>query len=352
MTRTNYLASPPLVVAYALLGSTAVDITTAPIGKASDGSDVFLKDIWPTTKEVQEAVASFVTPQMFRDRYAEVFQGSAAWQAIEESKSELYPWDDSSTYIKKPPFFEDIKLEGAKITSLGKMRVLGLFGDSVTTDHISPAGSIAKDSPAAEYLKSKGVEQNSFNSYGSRRGNDEVMMRGTFANIRIKNRLTPGIEGNSTLHLPSGEQMSFFDAAEQYRKENTPLMVIAGKEYGSGSSRDWAAKGPFLQNIKLVIAESYERIHRSNLIGMGILPLQFLEGESSASHNIDGTEEYSVELSDALEPGGRILVKGRRVDGSLFEFEAVNRIDTPVEIQYYRDGGILRTVLKNLANNG
>ena len=349
LTRTNYLASPPLVVAFALLGSTAVDITTAPLGKRKDGKEVFLKDVWPSTDEIREAVASFVKPEMFQQRYAEVFEGSEAWKNIEESTSELYPWDAKSTYIKRPPFFDDIVLSGAKVPSIEGARVLGLFGDSVTTDHISPAGSIAKESPAARYLREHGVDENSFNSYGSRRGNHEVMERGTFGNIRIKNRLTPGIEGNSTVHLPSSERMSFFDAAARYTKEGTPLIIIAGKEYGTGSSRDWAAKGPYLQNIKAVIADSYERIHRSNLIGMGIIPLQFLPGESSETYKIDGTEEYSIRLEDDLKPASEVEVQAKRVDGSEFTFMTRSRIDTPVEVEYYRDGGILRTVLRKFA---
>ena len=348
LTRTNYLASPPLVVAYALLGSTAKDIVTESLGEDSEGNPVYLRDIWPSTQEIQDTVANFVTPEMFQQRYADVFSGSAAWQNIKTASSELYPWNDESTYIQLPPFFEGVEDSSNTISGIENARVLGLFGDSVTTDHISPAGSIAKDSPAANYLRSCGVDDSSFNSYGSRRGNDRVMARGTFANIRLKNRLTPGIEGNSTVFHPTGEQMTFFEAAARYSEKEIPLIILAGKEYGSGSSRDWAAKGPFLQNVKAVIAQSYERIHRSNLIGMGILPLQFRSGESSETLGLDGTESFSITVDDELEPGGDVKVVATAADGKVTEFVAESRIDTPVEKQYYRDGGILRTVLKKL----
>ncbi len=351
LTRTNYLASPPLVVAYALAGSTAIDLSKDVIGTSKDGKDVYLKDIWPSTQEVAEAVESFVNAAMFREKYADVFKGSAAWQAIETSSSELYPWSDESTYIRKPPFFDGITKEDGSISKIENARVLGLFRDSVTTDHISPAGNIAKNSPAAKYLIENGVDPVDFNSYGSRRGNDRVMVRGTFANVRIKNQLTPGKEGNNTLHHPSGEEMSFFDAAERYQSEGTPLVILAGKEYGSGSSRDWAAKGPFLQGVKAVIAESYERIHRSNLIGMGILPLEFKSGESVASHGLSGTESFAFEIDDSLEAGDSVSVVAKKEDGSEVKFEALCRIDTPVEKQYYQDGGILCTVLKKLARS-
>lgn len=348
LTRTNFLASPPLVVAFALAGTTDVDITSDPIGKGSDGQDVFLKDIWPTNQEIADAVKSFITVDMFKERYAEVFEGSKEWKAIETSGGELYGWKDDSTYIQHPPFFEAVTLDDAQIRPIEKARVIGLFGDSVTTDHISPAGSIAKDSPAAKYLEQNGVERKDFNSYGSRRGNDRVMVRGTFANIRIRNKLVPDSVGNVSIHLPSGEKTTFFGAAEKYQKESTPLIVLAGKEYGTGSSRDWAAKGPFLQGIKAVIAESYERIHRSNLIGMGILPLQFQDGESAESLGLDGMEEYTIEVGEDIAPGATVKVKAVK-DGKEKEFSTVCRIDTPVEVQYYRDGGILCTVLKRLA---
>ncbi len=350
LTRTNYLCSPPLVVAYAIAGSTNMDITKEPVGIGADGQPVFLKDIWPTTAEVREAVASFVGPAMFRERYADVFKGSETWRNIETASSELYPWDENSTYIQHPPFFQGISKDAEEIKPFKNARVLGLFGDSVTTDHISPAGSIAEDSPAAKYLLSLGVDATEFNSYGSRRGNDRVMKRGTFANIRIKNQLVPGVEGNATRHIPSGDQMTFVDAADRYAQENTPLIVLAGKEYGSGSSRDWAAKGPFLQGVKAVIAESYERIHRSNLIGMGILPLQFKVGDSWKALGLDGSESFDFAIDDSLEPGAEVEVIARGADGSEKLFFAINRIDTPVETQYYRDGGILCTVLKKLAS--
>ena len=351
LTRTNYLASPPLVVAYALAGSTALDLSTEAIAQDSEGNDVFLKDLWPTSQEVTEAVASFVTPEMFRTRYADVFKGSSSWQDIETTEAELYPWNSESTYIQQPPFFDGLTKESGTVEAVKGARVLGMFADSVTTDHISPAGAIASDSPAAQYLKKNSVQRSDFNSYGSRRGNDRVMVRGTFANIRIKNKLVPGVEGNATIHHPSGKQMTFFDASEEYRKEGTPLIVLAGKEYGSGSSRDWAAKGPYLQGIKVVIAQSYERIHRSNLIGMGILPLQFKDGESAPSLGLDGTEVFDFELDESLAPAAVISVRATKADGSVVSFEAVNRIDTPVELQYYKDGGILCTVLKKLAQS-
>ena len=348
LTKTNYLASPPLVVAYALAGSTAIDMTREPIGQSADGEPVFLKDIWPTTEEIDEVVQKFVTPEMYRERYADVFTGTQAWQAIELAGSERYQWNEKSTYIRKPPFFEGLGGGPETIGLLADMRVLALFGDSVTTDHISPAGQIAADSPAALYLLEKGVERKDWNSYGSRRGNDQVMCRGTFANVRIHNLLVPGSEGNITIHHPSGEQMTFFDAAMKYKEAGIRLCILAGKEYGSGSSRDWAAKGPFMQGVKAVIAESYERIHRSNLIGMGILPLQFVSGESAQSLGFKGDESFSIEISDDTTPQQIIDVTATAPDGSVTAFKAISRIDTPIEIQYYRDGGILRTVLKKL----
>lgn len=348
LTRTNYLASPPLVVAYALAGSTAIDITREPIGKGKDGQDVFLKDIWPTTAEVAEAVANAVTAEQYSSRYADAWKGSQAWQAIASAPSLLYDWKDESTYVQQPPFFEGLTTEPGKIESIKGARVLGVFGDSVTTDHISPAGSIAADSPTAKYLESESVDRKDFNSYGSRRGNHNIMMRGTFANIRIKNRLVPGVEGNVSVYHPSGEQMAFFDVSEKYRQDGTPLMILAGKEYGSGSSRDWAAKGPALLGIKAVIAESYERIHRSNLIGMGIIPLQFQDGEDIQSLGLTGKESFEVVLDESLAPRQKVTVKAVAEDGSEKVLIVVNRIDTPVEIEYYRNGGILHTVLKNL----
>ncbi|MCC5877701.1 MAG: aconitate hydratase AcnA [Candidatus Sumerlaeia bacterium] len=350
LTRSNYLASPPLVVAYALFGTTAMDITVDPIGEDKDGNPVYLKDIWPTTKEVEDIVMSSVNREQFQERYADVWKGSEAWQSIAAAASELYPWNGDSTYVQNPPYFEELTLDAAgEISPIENTRVLAIFGDSVTTDHISPAGSIAANSPAAKYLESCGVARKDFNSYGSRRGNHQVMMRGTFANIRIKNMLTPDVEGNSTLHHPSGEQMSFFDAAEKYHAEETPLLILAGKEYGSGSSRDWAAKGPALLGVRVVIAESYERIHRSNLVGMGILPLQFLPGENVAALGLTGKEHFTFHVPADIAPGDRVNVTAKDESGSVKSFEVVNRIDTPVEIEYYRNGGILHTVLKNLA---
>jgi aconitate hydratase len=348
LTKTNYLASPPLVVAYALAGSTALDITREPLGEDQDGQPVYLKDIWPAPWEVAEVIRQFVTPEMFRERYADVFTGTQAWQEIEVTGTELYAWDDNSTYIRKPPFFEGLTTGRQPIHALTGMRVLALFGDSVTTDHISPAGQIAPNSPAAQYLLSKGVAQKDWNSYGSRRGNDQVMARGTFANIRIRNQLVPGVEGNVTLYHPTVERMTFFDAAMKYREAGIPLCILAGKEYGSGSSRDWAAKGPFMQGVKAVIAESYERIHRSNLIGMGILPLQFINGESAQSLKLTGAETFAIDISDAMAPQQDVNVTATAPDGTVTSFKTVSRIDTPIEIQYYRDGGILRTVLKKL----
>ncbi|MFA5920735.1 MAG: aconitate hydratase AcnA [Methylococcaceae bacterium] len=348
LTKTNYLASPPLVVVYALAGSTALDITTEPIGLGKNGNPVYLKDIWPTNEEIAAAISQFVTPGMFQERYADVFTGTKAWQMVEVTASELYAWDDDSTYIRKPPFFEGLTTGQQAISPLIGMQVLALFGDSVTTDHISPAGQIAPGSPAALYLLDKGIERKDWNSYGSRRGNDQVMCRGTFANIRIHNLLLPGSEGNVTIHHPSGEQMTIFDAAMKYKDAGIPLCILAGKEYGSGSSRDWAAKGPFMQGVKAVIAESYERIHRSNLIGMGILPLQFMNGESVKTLNLTGTETFNIDISDATVPQQEITVSASAPDGTMTIFKAISRIDTPIEIQYYRDGGILRTVLKKL----
>jgi len=385
LTKTNYLASPPLVVAYALAGSTALDITREPVGEDKEGKPVYLKDIWPTPWEVAEVIRQFVTPEMFRERYADVFTGTQAWQEIEVSGTELYAWDENSTYIRKPPFFEGLSKDRQSIQALNGLKVLALFGDSVTTDHISPAGQIAPNSPAALYLLEHGVEQKDWNSYGSRRGNDQVMARGTFANIRIRNqlvigveddatadqpalgndevmskddsedsrgrnRLVPGVEGNVTVYHPTGERMTFFDVAMKYKEAGIALCILAGKEYGSGSSRDWAAKGPFMQGVKAVIAESYERIHRSNLIGMGILPLQFVNGESVKSLNLTGKETFAIDIDDSAEPQEVVNVSATAANGTVTHFKAVSRIDTPIEIQYYRDGGILRTVLKKLVD--
>ncbi|MDP3331021.1 MAG: aconitate hydratase AcnA [Methylococcaceae bacterium] len=353
LTQTNYLASPPLVVAYALAGAMTVDISRDSIGKDKDGNPVYLQDIWPSNQEISETIRQFVTPEMFRERYADVFTGSQAWQQVEVSSSEIYPWNTHSTYIRKPPFFAGLSIQPQVIVSLTGLRVLAVFGDSVTTDHISPAGQIAANSPAAAYLLKQGIERKDWNSYGSRRGNDQVMSRGTFANIRIRNLLLPGIEGNITIHHPSGELMSFFDAAMKYKDAGIGLCILAGKEYGSGSSRDWAAKGPYMQGVKTVIAQSYETIHRSNLIGMGILPLQFIAGESLASLGLNGTEIFAIDIADTTVPQQEINVSASTTDGNVIRFKTLSRIDTPIEVQYYRDGGILRTVLKGiLKRNG
>jgi aconitate hydratase A / 2-methylisocitrate dehydratase len=348
LTKTNYLASPPLVVAYALAGSTALDICHAPLGRGDDGNPVYLYEIWPSNQEITAAIRQFVTPEIFRERYADVFSGTMAWQKLETISSDRFEWKDHSTYIRKPPFFVGLTRQPQYISSITGIRVLAVFGDSITTDHISPAGQIAENSPAATYLLNQGVDRKDWNSYGSRRGNDEVMCRGTFANIRICNRLVPGSEGNVTIHHPSGKQMCFFDAAMQYKAEGVPLCILAGKEYGSGSSRDWAAKGPYMLGVKVIIAESYERIHRSNLVGMGILPLQFAAGESIASLKLDGSETYKVEITDSTLPQQKIFVTATAANGTVTTFITISRIDTPIEVMYYRNGGILRTVLKRL----
>jgi aconitate hydratase len=350
--RANYLASPPLVVAYALKGTVDGDISKDSLGKGSDGQDVYLKDIWPTQKEVQDTIDKSLDSKMFQSVYSDVFKGDAAWQAIEVTKSELYGWDNASTYVKHPPYFEGMKADPSAVTELKGARVLAVLGDSITTDHISPAGNIKKDGPAGKYLGEHGIDAKDFNSYGSRRGNHEVMVRGTFANIRLKNQLAPGTEGGVTRHLPSGEGMSIYDAAMKYEKEGVPAMILAGKEYGSGSSRDWAAKGPKLLGIRAVIAESFERIHRSNLVGMGILPLEYKKGESTASLGLTGEEVFEiVGVPAAIESGfkaGKTLTVRAEKDGTVKEFTVNCRIDTPQEVHYYKHGGILLYVLRQL----
>ncbi len=347
--KANYLASPPLVVAYALAGTVNIDLTNEPIGYDKSNTPVFLKDIWPTNEEIQAAVKTALNPAMFRDKYKNVFNANERWNAIEVPEGELYEWDDSSTYIQEPPFFKDLAAEPGHIEDIGGARVLALLGDSVTTDHISPAGNIKADSPAGKYLISHGVKREDFNSYGSRRGNHEVMMRGTFANIRIRNAVAPGTEGGVTTYLPTGEVESIYDASMKYQETGTNLVVIAGKEYGTGSSRDWAAKGTLLLGVKAVITESYERIHRSNLVGMGVLPLQFVEGADWKSLGITGTEAFSVSgLSDDIQPGQQVTVTAVRTDGSSFTFPAAVRLDSLVDVDYYRNGGILQTVLRQL----
>jgi aconitase A/intein/homing endonuclease len=348
--RANFLASPPLVVAYALAGTVDIDFEKDPIGTGSDGRPVMLKEIWPTQKEVADAVAASVKPELFAKNYGNVFDGNPKWNAIPVGGGELYAWDAQSTYIHEPPFFQGLSPEPAPVSDVTGARVLVMVGDSVTTDHISPAGDIALASPAGKFLAERGIEKKDFNSYGSRRGNDLVMVRGTFANIRLKNLLVPGSEGNVTLHFPSGAQMPIFDASEKYQAAGTPLVVLAGKEYGTGSSRDWAAKGTLLLGVKAVLAESFERIHRSNLVGMGILPLVYEPGQTAESLGLTGRETFDIAgLAGRLEPRQKVKVRATREDGSVLEFGAIARLDTPVDVDYYRNGGILQTVLRNLA---
>ncbi|XZE21384.1 aconitate hydratase AcnA [Pirellulaceae bacterium SH449] len=349
-TRANYLASPPLVVAYALAGTVDIDFESEPIGTDRDGKPVFFREIWPTREEVDAAIESAVLPEMFVNQYSSAFTSNENWNAIPVTPGELFQWDAKSTYIQRPPFLEGITNAEGSIKPITGARVLALLGDSVTTDHISPAGSIAKDGPAGRFLVENGVNPRDFNSYGARRGNDRVMVRGTFANIRIRNGLTPGIEGGVTRYLPTGEQMSIYDASMKYQQENTPLIILAGTEYGTGSSRDWAAKGTLQLGIKAVIAASYERIHRSNLVGMGVLPLQFADGQTAQSLGLSGEEVFDIpDLDDSLKPRSIVQVIATKADGTKTSFSAIVRIDTPVEIDYYRNGGILPTVLRKLA---
>jgi aconitate hydratase len=345
----NFLASPPLVVAYALAGTTDIDLTNEPLGHGNDGKPVFLKDIWPSPQEVADTVRASIDSDMFRRSYGDAFAGDANWQSIKIPAGNLYEWDEKSTYVRNPPYFEGMTMQPGAVKPIRGARALALLGDSVTTDHISPAGDIAKGSPAAKYLEANGVQKADFNSYGARRGNHEVMMRGTFANIRLRNLLVPGTEGGVTLHIPSGESMSIYDASMKYQAAGTALVVLAGKEYGTGSSRDWAAKGTMLLGVKAVIAESFERIHRSNLIGMGVLPCQFVDGQSAQSLGLTGRETFdfgdlqnaearTVTVTAASENGGKPIV-----------FQVRVRIDTPKERDYYRHGGILQYVLRQLA---
>ncbi len=344
--RANYLASPPLVVAFALAGTIDIDLRNEPLGSDLLGNPVYLRDIWPTNAEVAAMVTGSVSTDMFKEKYQSVFTGNDTWNMIQSNQSELYPWDKSSTYIQEPPFFIDVGTMKPELKGFSGGRVLALLGDSITTDHISPAGAIPVESPAGKYLIANGVSPREFNSYGSRRGNDRVMTRGTFANIRLKNRMVPGVEGGVTLHQPDGEQMSIYDAAMKYQQEGVPLVIVAGKDYGSGSSRDWAAKGTRLLGVKAVIAESFERIHRSNLVGMGVLPLQFLPGENSNTLGINGHEEVSLEgLDEHLAPNSRVTVRMIKEDQGVVYFHAIARLNTPVEIEYYRNGGVLNTVL-------
>jgi aconitate hydratase len=348
--RANYLASPPLVVAYALAGSLNLDLTSEPLGTGRDGRPVHLKDIWPTSQEIQQTMLSAVSAEMFRTQYGRVFEGDELWRSLPAPTGDRFAWDDASTYIRKPPFLDRVTPEPAPLTEIAGARVLALLGDSITTDHISPAGSIRPDSPAGQYLLALGVPASAFNSYGARRGNHEVMMRGTFANVRLRNQLAPGTEGGWTSWLPDGEVMTIYDASVRYRAAGVPLLVIAGKEYGSGSSRDWAAKGTLLLGVRAVIAESFERIHRSNLVNMGVLPLEFVEGESAGALGLTGREVFTLTGSGAdLRARGRVRVVARPEGGHGIEFSAVVRIDTPEELTAYRHGGILPYVLRRLA---
>jgi aconitate hydratase len=347
--KANYLASPPLVVAYAIAGRVDIDMSTDPLGTGSDGAPVYLRDIWPSPQEVDAAVRSIVDAEMFRSQYESAFLGDDNWQHLPIPTGEIYAWDEKSTYIKKPPYFDNMVDPLAPIADLVGLRTLALLGDSITTDHISPAGSIAVNSPAGKYLIEQGVAPKDFNSYGARRGNHEVMVRGTLANVRLKNQLAPGTEGTWTVHLPDGEQMFIYDASMRYQAEGTPLIIIAGKEYGSGSSRDWAAKGVALLGVKAVIAESFERIHRTNLVGMGVLPLQFVQGDNAASLKLSGKELFHITgVQKAVETGSRVSVTAVNADGKEICFEAIPRVDTPQEAEYFRNGGILPYVLRQL----
>ncbi|MEI6306209.1 MAG: aconitate hydratase AcnA, partial [Deltaproteobacteria bacterium] len=348
--RANYLASPPLVIAYALAGNINIDLTRDPLGTDPDGQPVYLKDIWPDPQEIIQLVNSNVIPAAFTRSYADLFRGDKKWNGLEVPAGELYQWQNDSSYIKEPPFFIGLPATPVKLADINGAKVLALLGDSITTDHISPAGSIGKTSPAGRYLMSLGINPPDFNSYGSRRGNHEIMLRGTFANIRIRNQLVPGVEGGVTIYMAegagAGEQMSIFDAAMRYGENSTPLLVIAGKEYGTGSSRDWAAKGTRLLGVRAVLAESFERIHRSNLVGMGILPLQFLPGESSSSLGIVGTETFDISGVSSITPGETIRVSMRSTNGSVSQFTVLVRVDTANELDYFRHGGILQFVLR------
>jgi aconitate hydratase len=349
VVRFNYLASPPLVVAYAIAGTMNLDVESQPLGEGRDGKPVYLRDIWPSSDEVAEVVAKSVTADMFRSEYAQVFDGDERWRALPVPKGELFKWDEQSEYVKAPPFFDGIGREPGKFSDLSGAFALAVLGDSVTTDHISPAGSIGVDTPAGKYLIAHGIKPAAFNSYGARRGNHEVMVRGTFANIRLRNEMVPGVEGGFTVHLPQGRQTTIFEASEHYRKEGVPLVVIAGKEYGSGSSRDWAAKGPLLLGVRAVIAESFERIHRSNLVGMGVLALEFLPGQSRKTLGLTGREVYSISgLAGGLKRHQRLTVRAAE-HGQTKQFEVVARVDTPEEVEYIRHGGILPFVLRELA---
>jgi len=357
--RASYLMSPPLVVAYALAGTIDIDILHEPIGRDPNGRPVYLRDLWPTHEEVRTLMRRVLNPRVFRRRYARVFRGDARWRTLPVPRGELYRWDPDSTYIQEPPFFRDLPLEPPPLQDIRGARVLVLLGDSVTTDHISPAGAIPEKSPAGQYLIARGVSPSEFNTYGARRGNHEVMVRGTFANIRLRNLLRvpgdpPGSlpEGGWTVYFPTGEVMTVYDAAMRYRSDGTPLIVIAGKEYGSGSSRDWAAKGTFLLGVRAVLAESFERIHRSNLVGMGVLPLEFEPGQNRETLGLTGDEVYDIEgIAGGLHPRARVRIRAVRPDGTAVTFSAIARLDTPVEVTYYRHGGILPYVLRQMVGS-
>jgi aconitate hydratase len=351
LVKGNYLASPPLVVAYALAGTVDIDLQNEAIGKDRNGNDVFFKDIWPTTAEVNEVVKQTVTPELFKREYENVFDDNARWNEIQTSNDSLYTFDNTSTYIQNPPFFEGLKPDPEEVKPLAGLKVVAKFGDSVTTDHISPAGAIGKNTPAGKYLLENGVEIRDFNSYGSRRGNHEVMMRGTFANIRIRNQVAPGTEGGVTTYWPTGEVTSIYDACMKYKQDGTDLIVLAGKDYGMGSSRDWAAKGTNLLGIKTVLAESFERIHRSNLVLMGVLPLQFKDGENADTLGLTGKETIDVQVDENVRPRDLLKVTATAEDGSKKEFEVLVRFDSEVEIDYYRHGGILPMVLREKLQN-
>lgn len=352
LVKGNYLASPPLVVAYALAGTVNIDLTKDPIGVDKNGENVYFNDIWPSMDEINSVVKSTVTPELFRSEYETVFDNNDRWNEIKTTDDALYKWDENSTYIANPPFFENLSVEPGKVEPLKGLRVVAKFGDSVTTDHISPAGAIGKDTPAGKYLQERGVSPRDFNSYGSRRGNHHVMMRGTFANIRIKNQIAPGTEGGYTTYWPTGEVTSIYDACMRYKEDGTGLAILAGKDYGMGSSRDWAAKGTNLLGIKFVLAESFERIHRSNLVFMGVLPLQFKDGESAETYGLTGTETFEVDVDETVRPRDLVTVKAIDTDGNEKTFEVIVRFDSEVEIDYYRHGGILQMVLREkLASN-
>ena len=347
--KSNFLMSPPLVVAFALAGRIDIDFAVEPIATGKDGMEVFLRDIWPSLSEIRDTLRSALTPEMFATLYGDFASQNPKWNEISAPSGEIYKWDTNSTYIQEPPFFENFGMEAGTITPILGARALGIFGDSVTTDHISPAGAIKEKSPAGRYLTDHGVTKDDFNSYGSRRGNDRIMTRGTFANVRIKNLMLPGVEGGETLHQPDGERMSIFDAARKYAVENIPLVILAGQEYGTGSSRDWAAKGTRLLGVKAVIAASYERIHRSNLVGMGILPLQFLDETTTQTLGLDGTETYDIiGLGEDLMPRQDVTLRVTRRGNTTLEIPVRVRIDTPIEIDYYRHGGILPFILRQL----